>query len=224
MDIFRNKWTLVTVCVLLILPVMSSCMHAHAQTQTIIREVALKLHEPWDDMRKRSSAEINPVDVEDNWGTLIANDARLRFVDPRYGFVTPPARFFSISYDNRRVRSVRMSPQIETLLLDDALKIVLDLQSQWETAGWKLSIPKESPKIADTFEARTTLRGPKGSLVTFWNAEDKAQVMLSLARFPDSQHPTEVRYLITLALAEPWVKQRTGPLPPLKPRQPPDLD
>ena len=31
-----------------------------------------------------------------------------------------------------------MSPQIEPLLLDDTLKVVLDLQEQWRNAGWRI--------------------------------------------------------------------------------------
>ena len=71
-------------------------------------------------MRQRSSAAIDPVIPGHFWGRLPNPDASLRFLDPEYGFLTPPARFFAVSFNrDELVTSVRMSPQIEQLLLDD---------------------------------------------------------------------------------------------------------
>ena len=125
--------------------------------------------------------------------------------DPKYGFVTPQARFFTISFDNERVASIRMSPQIEPLLLDDALKVVLDLQNQWREQGWFVINPESDPPLADTPQWRAQLRDINKGGRTFWQASDKYYVMLGMGRFKDSRHPDEERYLITLELARPWV-------------------
>lgn len=86
------------------------------------------------------------------------SDARLRLIDPQYGFVTPLARFFTIGFKNERATNIRMSPQIEPLLLDDALKVVLDLQDQWRKQGWFVIDPESDPALADTPQWRTQLR------------------------------------------------------------------
>ena len=100
-------------------------------------EIALMIGEPWEAMRQRSSATIDPSIPGHYWGRLPKSDARLRFIDPQYGFRTPLARFFTVSFNkDESVSSVRMSPQAEPLLLDDALKVVLDLQEQWRQGGW----------------------------------------------------------------------------------------
>ena len=95
-------------------------------------EIVLTLGETWEDMRQHSSAAISPALPNRIWFGMPKSDSRLRFVDPQYGFETPLARFFTIGYKNERITDVRMSPQIEPLLLDDALKVVLDLQNQWQ--------------------------------------------------------------------------------------------
>ncbi|MGX1087184.1 hypothetical protein [Pseudomonas sp. AP3_22 TE3818] len=167
-------------------------------------EIALVIGEPWEDMRQRSSASIDPAIPGHYWGQMPESDARLRFADPQYGFVTPLARFFSVSFDDERVSNVRMSPQIEPLLLDDTLKVVLDLQEQWRKAGWTPIRVKEDPPFADTPEWRARLRDVNKGGTSYWHAEDKYQVMLVVHRFKDNKRPTEERYLITLALATPW--------------------
>lgn len=98
-----------------------------------------------------------------------------------------------------------MSPQIEPLLLDDALNVVLDLQKQWANSGWVVSNPSSDPPFEDTEQWRKQLRDINKGGRTFWQAADKYQVMLLLNRFQDDKRPDEERYLITLALAQPWV-------------------
>lgn len=169
-------------------------------------EIALIRGEPWEDMRRRSSAQISPAIANTFWFAIPETDARLRFIDPQYGFVTPLARFFTISFDNERVSNIRISPQIEPLLLDDALKIVLDLQDQWRRGGWYPSSPKSEPPFADTPQWRAQLRNVNTRGRTFWQAGDKYQVMVLLGRFKDSRRPDEERYMITLAIASPWVQ------------------
>jgi hypothetical protein len=160
--------------------------------------------EPWEDMRRRSSAVIEPAIPGHYWGQMPKSDARLRFADPQYGFVTPLARFFSVSFDDERVSNVRMSPQIEPLLLDDTLKVVLDLQEQWRKAGWTPIRVNEDPPFADTPEWRAQLRDVNKGGTSYWHAGNLYQVMLVVGRFKDKKRPTEERYLITLALATPW--------------------
>ncbi|CBJ80458.1 hypothetical protein XBJ2_610003 [Xenorhabdus bovienii str. Jollieti] len=169
-------------------------------------EIALVIGEPYEAMRQRSSAKISPPYDNSIGFRIPKTDARLRFTDPKYGFITPPARFFTVSYNKGIIENVRMSPQIEPLLYDDAIKIVLDLQDQWRKAGWTLTLARESPALANTPELRAKLRSLIGSEVTYWQAGEQYQIMLIMARFKDDRHPDEERYLITLAIAEPWVK------------------
>ena len=170
------------------------------------KEIALVIGEPYDDMRQRSSASIAsaiPAEVSFN---IPKSDASLRFVDPKYGFVTPTARFLAIFYQDDKIKSVRMSPQIEPLLLNDIFKVVLDLQEQWRKAGWVLTWPNEFPALADTPQWRARFSGPRPTGTTYWQAGDLYQVMMSVRRFKDDKRPTEDRYLITLSIAKPWMK------------------
>ena len=171
--------------------------------------IALTLDESWEDMRERSSAAISPALPGRVWFGMPKSDARLRFIDPQYGFETPLARFFTIGYKNERITDVRMSPQIEPLLVDDALKVVLDLQDQWHQQGWFVSSPRNDPPITDTPQGRNKIRGLLGSR-TFWQASDKYQVMLDIGRFKDKRYPDQERFLITLELAKPWIPIKTN--------------
>ena len=164
-------------------------------------EIALVIGEPYEAMRQRSSATIGPAIGRVSFN-IPKSDARLRFIDPQYGFVTPLARFFTVIFHNELINSVRMSPQIEPLLLDDTLKIVLDLQEQWRRAGW---IPIRPP-ITDTALWRARLQDERKGGTTYWQAGNQYQAMLVVGRFEDDKRPTEERYLITLAIAKPWVK------------------
>ncbi|CBJ80452.1 hypothetical protein; putative exported protein [Xenorhabdus bovienii str. Jollieti] len=168
-------------------------------------EIALVIGEPYEAMWQRSSADIAPKYPNNIGFNTPKTDARLRFTDPKYGFVTPPARFFVVRYTDGIINSVRMSPQIEPLLYNDAIKIVLDLQDQWRKTGWKLT--KGYHSLVNTPELHDSLRKMKGTGMTFWQAGDKYQIMLNIARFKDDRHPDEERYLITLAIATPWVNQ-----------------
>ena len=159
--------------------------------------------EPWEAMRQRSTATIDPAIAGQYWGRLPRSDARLRFLHSQYGFVTPLARFFTVSFDNSAlVRGVRISPQVEPLLLEDALEVVLDLQEQWRRGGWK----PIRPPIEGTAEWRARLRDVNQGGTTYWQAGDLYQVMLDVGRFRDDKRPKEERYLITLSTAKPWVK------------------
>ena len=174
-------------------------------------ELALVIGEPWEDMRKRSSAAISPAIPGEVWFGMPKSDARLRFSDPQYGFVTPLARFFTIGFENERIDGIRMSPQIEPLLLDDALKVVLDLQDQWRQSGWVVIWPKDDPPFADTPEWRAQLQDVNKGGTTYWQAGDKYQVLLRVHLFNDYKRPDEERYMITLNLGKPWLPTHTEP-------------
>lgn len=168
-------------------------------------EIALIIDEPWEDMRQRSSASIGPAIPGHYWGRYPRTDARLRLIDPQYGFVTPRARFFAISFDDEKVSSVRMSPQVEPLLIDDALKVFLDIQDQWRKGGWIPIRRLSKPPLDDTPEWRARLRDQDQGGTTIWQAGDKYQALFFINRFHDDRHPDEERYLITLNIGSPWL-------------------
>ncbi|VVP13371.1 hypothetical protein PS862_03472 [Pseudomonas fluorescens] len=169
-------------------------------------EIALVIGEPWEAMRLRSSAAIEPAFPGYSWFNIPKSDARLRFVDDQFGFLTPLARFFTVSFDrDGLVRSLRMSPQIEPLLLDDTLKVVLDLQEQWRQGGWIPIRVNDDPPFADTPEWRARLRDVNKGGTSTWQAGNQYQVMLVVNRFRDDKRPKEERYLIKLQVARPWV-------------------
>ncbi|MNF89303.1 hypothetical protein [Pseudomonas serbica] len=164
-------------------------------------EIALLIGEPWEDMRRRSSAAIDPAIAGHFWGRLPKSDARLRFIDPQYGFITPLARYFTVTFNrDESINGVNMSPQIEPLLLDDTLKVVLDLQEQWRNAGWVPIRVNDFPSFADTPQWRAQLRDAKKGGTAYWRAGDKYQLMLVVNRFKYDKRPTEERYLITLGI------------------------
>lgn len=169
-------------------------------------EIGLTIGEPYEAMRQRSSAAIDSAIPGHVWYNIPKSDARLRFIDLQYGFTTPLARFFTVSFRDDRVDSVRMSPQIEPLPLDDTLKIVLDLQAQWRKGGWTPIRVRDDPPFADTPQWRAQLRDVNKGGVAYWQAGNKYQAMLVVGRFKDENHPSEERYLITLALAKPWTE------------------
>jgi hypothetical protein len=166
------------------------------------KEIALVIGEPYESMRQRSSAVIGPAIPGHVSFNIPKSDARLRFTDPQYGFVTPLARFFTVIYQNELIFSVRMSPQIEPLLLDDTLKIVLNLQDQWRKGGWTPIRVKDFPSFADTPQWRARLRDVNKGGTAYWRAGDQYQVMLVVNRFRDDKRPTEERYLITIGLGK----------------------
>ncbi|MBI3907259.1 hypothetical protein [Pseudomonas sp. GL-R-26] len=188
----------------LVLAVATLLTAAAVQVLSDEPEIALMIGEPWEDMRQRSSASIGPAIPGRSWFSMPSSDARLRFIDPQYGFVTPLARFFTIGFDDELIDGVRISPQVEPLLLDDTLKVVLDLQEQWRDAGWTPIKLAYFPSFADTPQWRAQLRDVSKGGKTYWHAGNQYQVMLVVGRFKDKKRPTEERYLITLALATPW--------------------
>lgn len=167
-------------------------------------EIALIEGEPWDDMRARSSASIGPAIPGEIWYRMPKTDARLRVVDSQYGFVTPKARFFTINFNKGRVDGVSMSPQVEPLVLDDTVKVLMDLQDQWRAGGWTVITPRK-PAFVDTPGWRKALREAPNGMTTYWQAGDKLNALLHVSRFADDRHPDQERYLISLNVSRPWL-------------------
>ncbi|MGG7674066.1 hypothetical protein [Pseudomonas sp. WC2] len=181
---------------------------AHRLTQPLWDDpvIALELGGTYENMREHSTAPFSPLIRGHIWGGIPKTDARLRFVDSQYGFETPLARFLSVGFNDNVVDDIRMSPQIEPLLIDDAMRVVLDLQAQWCAKGWRAIGTRRNPTIADTPEWRAYIQSGELAGQSYWQAGDKYQAMLVLGRFRDSRHPDQERYLITLAIAEPWLQ------------------
>jgi hypothetical protein len=167
-------------------------------------EIVVEMGGTYESLLRNSSAPFSPEIRDRIWFGIPMTDARLRFVDPQFGFTTPAARFFTVNFDDYVISGIRMSPQVEPLLIDDALNVVLDLQEQWREKGWVAKGLRNNPTIADTPEWRAYLSKGILSGRSYWQASDKYQAMLILGRFEDYRNPTEERYLITLALAKPW--------------------
>lgn len=167
--------------------------------------IVLEIDGTYEDLRKHSSAPFSPLIRGHRWLGIPKTDAQLHFIDPQYGFVTPRARYFTVGFNDNVIEDVEMSPQVEPLLIDDALKVVVDLQAQWRAKGWKPVGLRNSPTIADTSEWRAWLRKGIRNGRSVWQAGDKYQAILLLGRFKDRKRPTEERYLITLNVAKPWL-------------------
>ena len=173
--------------------------------QEVMAEVKLVIGEPYAQMLKDSTPKVIAQDIpNETWYNQVNEPAELHFNDPQYSFTTPTAKFLAVSYDSGVVDSVRMSPQIDTLNWDDAIKVVLNLQDQWRKGGWILSKPNRSPAYEDTPALRGQAKNNKSRTV-FWSAGDKYQIMIFLQRFADSKRPNEERYLITMQIAKPWI-------------------
>ncbi|MBC8720535.1 flagellar biosynthesis sigma factor [Paraburkholderia sp. 31.1] len=169
-------------------------------------EVLLMIGEPYEQVRQQSRSTLPAAEPGANWGGVINRPARLRFTDPQYGFSTPVAKFMAVSYDEHgKVDSVRMSPQVTILPLDETMAIVLDLQEQLRRGGWRQILVEDSPPLEDTPTVRAKIRGcaaPTG----YWQAGDKYQLGLNVRCFRTDSHPDLERYLITLDVASPWLE------------------
>jgi hypothetical protein len=170
------------------------------------REIALEIGGTYEEMLKRSSARFSPLyPGGGTWWGEAKSDARLKFIDPQYGFVTPIGTEFTVGLTDNIIRNVRMSPLVEPLLLDDALKVVMDLQEQWRQGGWVSRRQEMNPPFADTPELRAKLRDVNKGNTTDWYAGNKYQALLIMHRFKDRKHPEEERYTIILQVAKPWL-------------------
>ena len=173
-----------------------------------VDEVVLTIGEPYEQMRRQSRSTLNAVEPGANWAGVINRPARLRFVDPQFGFSTPAAKFMMVSYDEHgRVSGVTMSPQIETLPLDQTMTIVVDLQEQLRRGGWYKILVTDHPPITDSSTVRARIRecaAPTG----YWQAGDKYQISLNVRCFRRDDQPNDERFLITIDVAKPWLDDR----------------
>ena len=175
-----------------------------AEMLTPAKEIALIIGEPWKDMQARSTAEIADHIPNEIWYRMPKALAYLRFADPKHGFVTPPAKFFTVSFDDdASIRSVRLSPQVEPLPLQEALEIVLDLRNQWRKSGWEVMYPDENPPYENSalLVEKMTRCAPDS---TYWEVKGKYQIMLIMACYKDERYPDEQRFLISLSMGKPW--------------------
>ncbi len=193
----RHKTIAVLTVILLI---VGACKAAELLTPA--KEIALIIGEPWKDMQARSSAEIGNVYEGRHWYRQPKQLSYMRFADSQYEFTTPPAKFFTVGFDDKgNIDGVRMSPQIEPLPLQEALDIVLDLQNQWRTSGWELQDAIENPSYEDNTEWRTAIEQCR-AYSTYWQVKDLYSIAIAIGCFKDERHPDEKRYLITMAIGK----------------------
>jgi hypothetical protein len=169
-------------------------------------EVVLTIGEPYDQVRLQSRSTLPIRDPDGFWGGFVKRPARLRFSDPRFGFITPVAKFFFVSVDRRyKVNSVKLSPQVETLPLEEALSIVLDLQRRFRQHGWAPFRSAGQRAIEDTPAMRAEIRRCMAP-TAYWQAEDKYQLTVNIRCFRSDARPNDERYLVTLQLGAPTLK------------------
>ena len=172
-----------------------------AELLTPAKEIALIIGEPWKEMQARSSAEIGDDIPDEIWYRMPKELAYLRFADPKHGFITPPAKFFTIGFNRGKIDSIRISSQAEPLPLQEALDIVLDLQNQWGKSGWELQDSIENPPYEDNTEWRKAIEQCT-AYSTYWQVKGLYSILISIGCFKDSRHPDEKRYLITMAIGK----------------------
>ncbi|MEB0077443.1 hypothetical protein QN386_07155 [Pseudomonas sp. CCI3.2] len=200
------RWALLIVVALLAAYVLRSWYE---------REIALVIGGTYEEMRQQSSARFtSPYPGGGIWPAVPHSDVQLRFTGPQFGFITPKSAELLVVFKDDIVQSLTIHPHIEPLLLDDALKVVLELQDQWRRGGWIDRNHKKYPPFADTPQWRARLRDANKGGTTYWYAGDKYQATLTVHRFEDRKHPEEERYKITLEVAKPWTPY---PLPMTRP-------
>lgn len=171
--------------------------------QKVDAEIALTIGEPWEEMRRRSSADIPAAVPGAAWFRTPLGIASLRLVDAEYGFKTLPAKFFTVGFNREsRIDVIHMSPQLEPLPLEEAIGNVLELQEQWRKGGWKPAFTEIDPPFVDTPTWREDLKNCKSSRA-YWRADEKFQTQLNLDCFNDKKFP-DTRYLISLELSRPY--------------------
>ncbi|KUZ16061.1 hypothetical protein [Burkholderia diffusa] len=168
-----------------------------------VDEVALTIGERYEQVLQRSRSTLSAADPNAFWAAYVSRPARLRFIDPQFGFATPASKFLTIGYDEHGiVKTVTLSPQTKTLPMDETIAILLDLQDQLLRAGWRQIFAARHPPISDTPQTRALMRASLAPQ-TFWLAGDKYQVSIDVRRFVHENRPDDERYLITLQLSGP---------------------
>jgi hypothetical protein len=114
-------------------------------------EVVLTLGEPYEQVRQQSHSTLPETRPDGTWGGFVTRPAKFRFAASGYGFVTPPAKFLYVGAGKfGKVESVTLSPQVETLPLEKAMAVVLNLQEQLQQHGWRPIRVHRFPPIANT--------------------------------------------------------------------------
>ena len=166
------------------------------------QEIVMEMGGTYEEMLKRSSARFSHLIPVGGYVEPKSN-ARLRFIDPQYGFVTPKAHFLPWDLTTTSLKFL-ISPHVEPLLLDDALKVVLDLQEQWRRGGWVAKGGTNFHPLPirpnGVLNCRMKTRG-HNVLV----CRRQVSGHLTIHRFKDSKRPDEERYRISLEVGEPWV-------------------
>ncbi len=184
-------------------------------------ELVVEIGGTYEDMIERSSSRFSPLISGHVWYGEAKSPARLRFVDPQYGFTAPASRTLYVSFDDNIVTHLSAYPQTRPLTLDEALEVVLGLQDQWRAAGWHVFDPRDNPAIADTPHWRKKLRDAPIGNTAYWQAENKYQVVLSIDQNFDPNDPNikpdNERYRLRLDVTRviwPAPRYKTAPVRP----------
>ena len=166
-------------------------------------KVVLTIGEPYTQIRQQSRSTL-PVLARDNRINLyVRRPAVLRFSDPQYGFVTPAAKLLSLYADESgKVVAITISPQVDTLKLDEAMPVLTDLQNQFRRGGWQPFRVNGNPPIEVNRDTREHIRDCAAP-TSYWQASNKYQISLNIRCFRSDDRPNDERYLITLDLGTP---------------------
>ena len=166
-------------------------------------EIALKIGDTYEQVERASSYKMgrDASFLTGSWFTDVREPASLHFNDPDYFFITPPAKFLSISAGGGGVTSIRMSPQVETLPLKETIDVVVDLEKQLERSGWTMCKPTDfsGPAYKDDPEITKKLLSGKSPGV-YWRAGNKYGLNYDTGRFSGDPAKGDDRYLITISL------------------------
>ncbi|MFZ1389794.1 MAG: hypothetical protein WBP46_18735 [Thiolinea sp.] len=176
------------------------------QTSKTAPEVVMSIGDSYEKIEQASSYKMTRAYSEGFWSTVVKEPTSLRFSDPEFGFVTPPAKFLAISGANKAADVVRMSPQEEALPLKETIAVVVDLEQQLERGGWKICVPDRRPAYKTNPQIAQELAHDKDRGV-FWRAGDKYMLNYDTQLFSGDPTKGNDRYLITISLGG-------SPLPP----------
>ncbi|WP_288108685.1 hypothetical protein [Limnobacter sp.] len=168
--------------------------------------IELYIGEPWDEMQENSTAFIkNPADMLVGYESP-EYPSQLFFDDKKFHFHTPKAKFFVVLFnEKKKVHSIRISPQMDLLPIDDILKIIVDIENQLKENGWFLVLPKENPAFENNQYWRNKILHARNGASTYWQAADKYQVAISVGGYDDNNWKNEKRYLISMSIGKPWI-------------------
>ena len=167
------------------------------------KEVALYIGQPFDETQRNSTYPLDPWYPKNGWGQDIVKPVIFRFNDPKYGFVLPLTKFLGISYDAQRAVVVRVSPQLETLPLEEALALAESIRTQLRKGGWVLDHEFFHEDVYPEIYERISRYpgGAKGHAPSgFWHAGDKYELYFYLQAFINPDGKWNGKYLITLSI------------------------